>query len=884
MLKGTVIELRNSKSTGAIQKSAKDFLEITYPSIDLLKMAEAIQPEKSRTIVLKGGRGQGKSHIMAAAYHLLKDHKAALDWRDFWGDRLRDTAIKTMKFREDFLVIAEALHNQCYKFLWDPIFEQHPKGEYIKGKWESRGTDVPSNLDMIELFTHQPAVIIFDEFQTWFDGLTNTKQHPRRNWAFNFIQTLSEVAENHPDKLALIVSVRDGETEAYQQIHRVNPLVIDFTGPLVKRDRRRLLLYRMFENRFNIPESDVEACLATHFSEFCRLRQIPGGDVEKEKADFIEAWPFSPKLLQLLDDQVLMATEAQETRDLIKLLVETFKVAGDTSPVLTAADFRIDNEISAVGSLIDSVANQLHRDLREKALRNLQNIRDTVPNPAIDVPHAAEVISSLWLRSLTVDLGTGAHPTDLQIDITRAKPIDENAFRVELGRIRDGSFNVHQVGDRLVFKNEENNETKLLANARNNKLFVDGSDVKHLAKMIHSALAGPENSPYRIIVLRKKWESDPWSELEPEDQPQAWDNRIPVIVLPEFPDNENERLGRWLAKHLDQKRNTLRFLLPQKGVGSIFLNQDILIEARAAKLAADWKVANREFAALQSNFERIVNNKLKISFPNFCVLDTWDYETAKNCQFHFAKHEKAGQQIPAGMHTAVKEMLFIPEDFEEVTATFAKSNSSLSELIRELQEPLSGGRHSIPWLGEVEVKEYLERMVARGLIALNIRGAMWVQANPGESETDAYPRIKGKLLNVSGSHMSQTTLHEPSASGAAGGYTPVQPVTAGPQPRNPEATGCISDIPSNPFGGEKEDTQPSGGSTQRVVQTTFNFSEANSPLNLLGKIESWGVSQTTKVRSIQIETGDFSGKQLQELIRKLPDGKYSLKIEKEETN
>lgn len=882
-LKGTVIELRNSKSTGAIQKSASDFLDITYPSIDLLKLAEAIQPDKGQTIVLKGGRGQGKSHMMAAAYHLMKDHGAATAWRDYWGDRLQDDVVKGLNFREGFLVIAEALHNQRYKFLWDPIFEQHPKGDYVRGKWEARGTDVPSNDDMIELFSEQPTVLIFDEFQTWYDGLTNTKQHPRRNWAFNFIQTLSEVAENHPDKLALIVSVRDGNTEAYQQIHRVNPMVIDFTGPLVKRDRRRLLLYRMFENRFNIPDGDIESCMAPHFSEYCRIRQIPGNEIDKEKNDFIEAWPYSPRLLQLLDDQVLMATEAQETRDLIKLLVETFKVAGDTSPVLTAADFRIDNDKSAVGSLIDSVANQLHRDLREKALRNLQNIQETVGNPTAEVPHAAEVISSLWLRSLTVDRVTGAHPTDLQIDITRSKPIDENAFRVELGTIRDGSFNVHQIGDRLVFKNEENNETKLIAHARNNKLFEDGSDIEHLAKMIHSLLAGLDQSPYRIIVLRKNWESDPWNELSPDDHPHAWDNRIPVIVLPEFPDNENERLGRWLAKNLDQKRNTPRFLLPQKGQASVFFNQDILIEARAAKLAAEWKATDREFGSLQTKFEREVNNKLKAYFPSFAILDIWDYETAKNCQFQYAKHSKMGAQIPAGIHDTIKETHFIPEEFEDVVLEFAKSNASLADLLKELQEPLAGGRHSIPWIGDAEVKDYLERMAARGLIAFNVRGSTWVQAPAGSTEDEAYPTIRGKLSNVSGSHMGQTTLHEPSATGAAGGYTPPAP-TGGTVTPGGTGTSGTGEPPANPFGGgaPTPSTGGGGGGITGAVPTSSHFSEANSPLNLLGKIESWGVSGATKVRTIEISTAEFSGKQLQELIRKLPEGKYALKIEKEE--
>lgn len=882
-LKGTVIELRDSKSTGAIERKASEFLDITYPSIDLLRMAEAIQPGQTRTVVLKGGRGQGKSHMMAAGYHLLSDHGAAVQWRDYWAGRLQDEVVGKLQFREGFLVIAEALHNQRYRFLWDPIFEQHPKGDYIRGKFEARGTDVPSNDDMVELFTAKPTVLILDEFQTWYDGLTNTKQHPRRNWAFNFIQTLSEVAESNPEILALVVSVRDGSTEAYQQIHRVNPTLIDFTGPLVKRDRRRLLLYRMFENRFNIDEASIEECLAPHFSEYCRIRQIPGTDIDKEKADFIEAWPFSPRLLQLLDDQVLMATEAQETRDLIKLLVETFKVAGETSPVLTAADFRIDVPKSAVGSLIDSVANQLHRDLREKALRNLQNINEIVVNPTTEVPHAAEVISSLWLRSLTVDRLTGAHPNDLQIDITRNKPIDENGFRAELSTIREGSFNLHEIGDRLVFKNEENNETKLIAHARNNKLFEDGSDVDYLAKLVHSQLAGSDQSPYRIIVLRKKWESDPWGDLSPEEHPQTWDNRIPVIVLPVFPENEQATLGRWVAKHLDRRRNTPRFLLPQKGAANIFFDPNILIEARAAKLAAEWRTTDKDFGPLQTKFEREVNAKLKAHFQSFAILDKWDFDTPTNCQFQLAKHNKMGAHIPAGIHEAIKETLFLPEEFEDVTLDFARNNSSLADLLKELQEPLSGGRHSIPWLGDAEVKDYLEHMAARGRIAFNVRGTTLVQAFPGENEDEAYPRIRGKLSNVSGSHLAQTTLHEPSAAIAAGGYT--QPIpTGGGVPTIPGGTptGGVAETPGNPFAGGGTTSGGGVAGITSVVPTSSFSAEANSPLNLLGKIEGWGVGGNTKVRTVEISTADFSGKQLQEMLRKLPEGKYTLRIETEE--
>jgi hypothetical protein len=45
-----------------------------------------------------------------------------------------------------------------------------------------------------------PVVLVLDEFQTWFDGLSNDIK-PVQSWAFNFIQILSEFAEQHPELL-----------------------------------------------------------------------------------------------------------------------------------------------------------------------------------------------------------------------------------------------------------------------------------------------------------------------------------------------------------------------------------------------------------------------------------------------------------------------------------------------------------------------------------------------------------------------------------------------------------------------------------------------------------------------------------------------------------
>ncbi len=190
-LKGTSIELSNETNTGATQVSAQDFLEITYPTHDLLKGIEAIGPNQGRPVVILGERGLGKSHLMAALFHAVNDPPSTEAWLKNWSSTLDDPQIGAIRLRSGMLVIGESLHRQRYKFLWDLLFERHPHGPYIKGRWEGMGAakiDIPSDELIFELLRHTPTMLLLDEFQTWFDGLTNTKQCPWKNWAFNFIQ------------------------------------------------------------------------------------------------------------------------------------------------------------------------------------------------------------------------------------------------------------------------------------------------------------------------------------------------------------------------------------------------------------------------------------------------------------------------------------------------------------------------------------------------------------------------------------------------------------------------------------------------------------------------------------------------------------------------
>jgi len=895
-LKGTAIELKNDKKTGATQISAADFLEITYPSADVLNAVEAVGPNQARPVVLIGERGQGKSHISGLLYHLLNDPSAGRSWLGNWAGRLDYPGLGEIPLREGMHIISESLHRQSYKFLWDLVFDNHPAGDYIRGKWagmKDKKTEVPGHDLLLEMFREKPTALILDEYQTWFDGLTETRQYPWRTRAFNFIQILSDIAKEHPERLVLVVSVRNGDTDAYQQIHRVNPVLVDFKGPNAKQDRQRLLLHRLFENRIQVPPEQIRPLIENHISEYLRLTDILPADHEKRRQDFLEAWPYAPHLMEILEDQILLATHAQETRDLIKILAALYKRHSEQSPIITAADFRLNDGQSGVNALLDSVSDQHLGKLREKAVRNLEAVTRAVRNPQHEVPHLSEIIAALWVRSLAVSNQAGADPASLQVDITRNQAVDDNAFKVELDIIVENSFNIHLTGNRLIFKAEENPRAKLIANARNDKLFADGSDTDQLARETRAVIAGKENvaKAFRVIVLRNRWLTAPWEELEENDHPNQWDERIPLIVLPEAPDKPDVRMGKWLREHLQKRRNTVRFLLPQNGSLPLFSDRDLLILARVVVLAEKWGKDAPEYRGLKKKYEKELQSILKRRFDRFAILDTWNFAAPDQCIFQISSHKAQGGAIPDAVDKYVRENLFIPEDFEELVLEAAGNNESVGKLLRELQEPRPNQAACIPWLGETLIKERLMRVCARGRIAVNLRGTEYLQVHDGEDEEAAFRRLRGCL--GTGRHLNETYIllpqAVPQAQGVTSGITEEDGLFAGGETRDdaPDDANDANDGETFADGGNDEpraavnEGSIFGGGADTGGKICS--SPATSALNLLGQIEKWGINPGSQLQDFSIRVGNLTGAQANQLLRNLPDGMtFELTLKKEE--
>jgi len=896
-MKGTAIEL-----TETTQVPAEEFLRITYPTIDLLSALESLAPDNNRPLVLIGERGQGKSHLMSVLYHAATSPGTVNNWLQEWAPRLNRPDIAELKFREKAKVISANLNRETPKFLWDFVFDNHPVGDYIRGKWDIQGDKkghAPSFDLLLELFQKLPTVLILDEFQTWFDGLPDKKGAPAKNWAFGFIQNLSELAGLYPELLALIVSVRNSSTDAYQQIHRINPKTIDFKGPSAKVERRRLLIHRLFENRLQISNPDIDQAIQKHLSEYFRLLQISPADQEQQKEEFIESWPFAPHLLRLLEDQVLVAIRTQETRDLIKVLGNLYK-QNEREPIITAAQFQVDHDASAeIVSQLDVAAEQYHAKLREKAQRNLEAVREAVSTPQ-DIPHASAIVGSLWLRSLAPNELAGATAASLQVDITRDQAIDDNFFAAELQTIADNSFNIHKIGDRYVFQEVENPQTRLLAHARNDRLFEDGEDLQWLAKELRQVIAGSDTlaQQFRVIVLPRTWLTDPWSSLETAEHPNQWDDRLPILVIPEAIDKPNTRLGQWLKDHLQQRRNTVRFLLLKSGSLSLYFDRNLLIYARVILKAREWQQQNAEYKQEEKKYQKLLRDELKQRFDRVAILHKWNYGDPSRCEFDIEKLDKQGDKIPGAIEEKLNRDLFAEEDFEALVLQAAANGDSMGKILRELQEPRPNGEDCIPWLGSTPMKEKLGKLCAKGKISINLRGMEYLQAESGESVDTAWNRIKGKISGVSGKHLEETILLLPQAVPRSEGATipSSSPHTATPTGNR----GDTSNTPNtpNPTGRDGTDTygrDGTGPATANPNDQTSIFDPipkttkhrqvpANAPLNLYAKVtDEWGITAGITVKNLRLTTDTLTGSQLQKLLKSLPEGlTYAIELDQEE--
>jgi hypothetical protein len=191
------------------------------------------------------------------------------------------------------------------------------------------------------------------------------------------------------------------------------------------------------------------------------------------------------------------------------------------------------------------------------------------------------------------------------------------------------------------------------------------------------------------------------------------------------------------------------------------------------------------------------------------------------------------------------------------------------------------------------MKERILRLCARGKVAINLRGMEYLQALPGEDEEAAWKRLRPKL-SYTGRQLDEVFLLSPSAVPATGGAAPAGPTAVPPTGGlfgggQPPAGTPVGNPTPTPTGGTPtpgfSDGQGGSGSifggTAPKARTNLS-NPPTSPLNLIGKIEGWGIGPATPVSEVTIKVSSATGAQLRELLKKLPEGMtFELSLEKE---
>jgi len=911
---GTAISLRTSDNQGAVQKPPEEILSITYPTADVITAIKALSTKRNgRPIVIIGERGFGKSHIMAVMHHAISHGKYVESWLQNWGENFDNDELKNFEIVKGYFPISEPIHNNEYPLLWDLLFQRHPRGEYFRGQFEQIGQSFPPRTLLEKMFEDQPVCLILDEFQTWFSGLPAKDLktgYCLKDWAFNFIQILSEIAKERPDIFILVISVRNNQNDAFQQVHRQGPVLIDFRGPTAKKDRQRLLLHRLFDNRNKIPADDIRSLSGIYAEERFRLLHSDKTAAEKDRIcnEVFDYWPFSPELVELLENNILLSQAAQETRDFITILAQVYRTRGEIIPVITPADFFVDGDSGEVQAFIDSIAVEAGQEkLRQIAQQNLQMIHEA----GIDAPNARELVSSIWMHSMSPGKDKGVTPPELHLHITRTENIDDNKFRAEITQVVEHCSNLHgdeTASNRLWLGLQVNPRSKVRSSAKNNKLWetnpetsygqttFQGKDIKHIRDTLRH-LMEPESrqAPTRIIVLGPKWEHEPWDEVDELDKPNRWERPV-LIVIPEQLagkiDTSHAALGTWLVRNVPKKRNTVHFLILAKDAKNLFKDFQLIYSARCSYLCS--KEAWGEdpiYSAIHTDFDRPFRDELKTRFNRFAILKNWNYQEPGKCRFDIEKiSDKDIRDISTQVENKILDDLFDLAEFKKFLLKRAKDSDFVGSVLDDLLEPPPPNTgDAIPYLGETRIFEAILKIAADGDIALNVEGEWICRKKENATNEDALRYIRQKAFR-SGQEMRKIQLGLPAQIGGGSVATDKsskkektgeipggadKPVVI-PHPGNGgERTGSKDGTPVGPV----IDNEPPGKPPIDIVENTKRTDEPASGINLSGLFEKWGIQPDQTIDTARLELKGLTAQQIKQILQRIPSSfKASLEL------
>lgn len=429
-----------AKAPGQDQlRDPQRFFELTYPTHDVEQTLVALSRRVDNpadvpgTILLNGRYGAGKSHVLLAAHHALTAPEVAAKWAEGWE-------IDPPNLPDEAVVITRNFIHRTADNLWDVYFEGLGRRDLIDDL-----SNYPDGSLIQEALGDQPVFLILDELERWYDAVDEETQSLNRN----FIQALSEVS--HRDgRLTLLTSVLGERQEPAETIRRTKPLELSFQS---SEDRERVILFRLFENYTDHSQTDAQKVVYAYASSYAEAGLE---DVDEYQARMEQTYPFTPEFLDILIKKVPNLGDFQNTRGTLRFLSKLVRQTHETRPIISSQNIPIgDTGIATTLSNLDASGGEI---VRRALGDNYEAVDD-------DLAHKDELFSAILFYSIADPTHPGATEDDI---LLAALDPDQNPnqLRDSLRRIRTVAYNLHQEGERYLFKTKENPRARINAVAR----------------------------------------------------------------------------------------------------------------------------------------------------------------------------------------------------------------------------------------------------------------------------------------------------------------------------------------------------------------------------------------------------------------------------------
>ena len=557
-----IIDLANlsDKTQRKLEARPKDFLNLTYPTSDVIKVLEQIHQRFSSLkhvaglFLFEGLKGSGKSHLLLMLYHLFKNPDIGREW-------VKENGVE-WKVPENAVVVINKFTDAPYDSIWGMIFEALGAPPY-KGKTHPKLSDFQKALGDREV------ILIFDELE---QGIKVINDPALQAQNIAFLQMLSELS-NRSKQVTLFASIYTDRDEPGNTLKRVPRCVVQFENT---RDKNNIILHRLFENYKTFDKKGITPIVESYLQLW--LKQL-SFDQEDLRQRFSDTYPFTPSLVDIILKKIPARGGFQNVRGALSFLGNLVRLTHATNDIITPADVSLEDKATSI-MLRDLDPSG---DLIERAKENMAEL---IPK----APLAKKIAPAALLYTLTGTGGSmGVSREQLIFDII-SPSADINAFGQTLMAFHKYASHFHHQEGRYYFDLEENSEAKVEFRSLN---YSDDQAREKLHEILISEIfRESENVAVFITIERVK------------ELLEQFDKLRPRYVLTGRRLTQEERHALYFGLN---NRNLVLLLEPRDDTFQLAGDKDLLKWAKRYLAAKDLMGGTKK-SSRQAEYERITRS------------------------------------------------------------------------------------------------------------------------------------------------------------------------------------------------------------------------------------------------------------------------------------